>query len=146
MMHAMIPGGRTSSPVQYLYRRWSFWLWIALALPCLTAKARPTLPSDSLTFTVNTTADDPDAVIGDGLCETISGNGVCTLRAAIEEANAQPTDDTISFDIPLTDPGYNGTSWTIGLLSVLPDLSTNITVDGPGAGLLTVTRSSTSFF
>jgi len=146
MMHAMVPAGRTSLPVQYLYRRWSFWLWIPLALACLTARAGPQLPADGLTFTVNATADDSDAVIGDGVCETIAGNGVCTLRAAIEEANAQPTDSTINFDLSPVDPGYNGTSWTISLLSVLPELSSNLTIEGPGPSLLNVTRSSAGFF
>jgi CSLREA domain-containing protein len=145
-MRAIAPNGRTSLPVQNLNLRWSFWLWIALALPCLAAKAGPASPADGLTFTVNTTADDPDANAGDGLCETIPGNSVCTLRAAIEEANAQATDDTISFDLPLTDPGYDGTSWTISLLSALPDLSSNMTIEGPGPDLLAVTRSSTGFF
>ena len=83
---------------------------------------------------------------GDGLCETNPGNSVCSLRAAIEEANAQPTDDTINFDIPVADRGYNGTSWTISLLSALPDLSSNLTIEGPGPDLLAVTRSSASLF
>ena len=104
------------------------------------------MPADGLTFIVNTTADDPDAITGGGLCETVPGNGVCTLRAAIEESNAQPTDDLISFDLSPTDPGYDGTSWTISLLSALPDLSSNLTVEGPGAGMLHVTRSSVSLF
>lgn len=38
-------------------------------------------------FTVNATADLHDANLGDGICETASGNGECTLRAAIEESN-----------------------------------------------------------
>jgi CSLREA domain-containing protein len=37
---------------------------------------------------VNTTADGFDAAPGDGVCETATGNGVCTLRAAIAEGNA----------------------------------------------------------
>jgi CSLREA domain-containing protein len=40
------------------------------------------------TFTVNSTADVVDAHPGDGVCETGSGNGICTLRAAIQEAGA----------------------------------------------------------
>src|SRR5436190_1189671 len=39
------------------------------------------------TFIVNSAADVPDADPGDGVCETGSGNGVCTLRAAVMEAN-----------------------------------------------------------
>ncbi|MEA2374119.1 MAG: hypothetical protein QOD53_582, partial [Thermoleophilaceae bacterium] len=37
---------------------------------------------------VNSTADVPDAHPGDGTCETAARNGVCTLRAAVQEANA----------------------------------------------------------
>jgi CSLREA domain-containing protein len=36
-----------------------------------------------------------DANPGNGVCETASGNGVCTLRAAIQEANALAGEDTI---------------------------------------------------
>lgn len=39
----------------------------------------------AVTFTVDSTADDGDAVVGDGACATT--NDVCTLRAAVEEAN-----------------------------------------------------------
>ena len=38
------------------------------------------------TFTVNSTADAGDANTGDGVCATTGG--VCTLRAAIQQANA----------------------------------------------------------
>ena len=46
------------------------------------------------TFTVNSTADAPDANPGDGICSTASGE--CTLRAAIEETNAIAGMDTIN--------------------------------------------------
>jgi len=41
-----------------------------------------------LNFPVDSTADEPDAVPGDGLCDS-NPSGDCTLRAAIQEANAQ---------------------------------------------------------
>ena len=44
---------------------------------------------------MNTNVDLPDANPGNGVCETASGNGVCTLRAAIQEANALAGADTI---------------------------------------------------
>src|SRR3569833_1992128 len=47
------------------------------------------------TFTVNSTADTVDAQRGVGVCETAVGNGVCTLRAAIQESNANGSTDTI---------------------------------------------------
>ena len=82
-------------------------------------------------FTVDSTADTPDTNPGDGECESVVGVDpmtlslihACTLRAAIQEANALPGHDTINFDIPTTDPGYNGQWWTIRLLLDLPSLT-----------------------
>ncbi len=45
------------------------------------------------TFTVNTTTDAVDATPGDGICG--DGNGQCTLRAAITEANLLAGEDEI---------------------------------------------------
>jgi CSLREA domain-containing protein len=104
-------------------------------------------PNCGLAFTVNTTFDATtgadDATPGNGICETAPGNGVCTLRAAIEEANAYSpahggVSDGIFFDIPTSDPNYNGIFWTINLSSVLPNLSTSLDIIGPGADKLTV--------
>src|SRR5579885_3023116 len=52
-------------------------------------------PSVAATFTVNNTADVVDASPGDGVCETATGNGVCTLRAAVQEAGATTSANTI---------------------------------------------------
>lgn len=51
-------------------------------------------PAYAAIFTVTSHADAPDAVRGDGICATLQG--VCTLRAAIQEANALPGVDTIN--------------------------------------------------
>ena len=49
-------------------------------------------------FVVNDPGDDRDATKGDGNCLTTNDeDGVCTLRAAIEEANANPDKNEISF-------------------------------------------------
>ena len=48
----------------------------------------------SATFTVNSTNDAVDNNLGDGICETAT-LGECTLRAAIQEANALAGDDTL---------------------------------------------------
>ena len=66
-------------------------LLAALALPAITARS-------ALTFTVNSTLDEGDANTGDGVCETASP-GVCTLRAAIQQANSTGGTDTINFAI-----------------------------------------------
>lgn len=49
-------------------------------------------------LTVNSMEDNSDANPGDGVCD--NGTGHCTLRAAIEEANAYPGYDRIEFAIP----------------------------------------------
>ena len=87
----------------------------------------------STTFTVDSTADYGDVTPGDGKCDigTIMLIGErCTLRAAIQEANATTGADTINFAIPATeDP-------TITPASELPKITTTVTINGysqPGA-------------
>jgi CSLREA domain-containing protein len=84
----------------------------------------------TITLTVNSLADTPDAALGNGACA--DANGVCTLRAAIQEANTFPGDDVINFSL----------TGTINLTGALPVLSSNITINGPGSGLLTVRRNT----
>ena len=91
----------------------------------------PALAQQSSTFVVASEADRADTVPGDGACAT--AQGVCTLRAAIEEANLHPGPDNITFNIPGT--GVR----TIQLESTLPTVSDEsgpTTIDGytqPGA-------------
>ena len=81
-------------------------------------------PRAGLTFTVTSLADSDDASAGDGVCQTSSGNGaVCTLRAAIQEANANAGADTIVFNIP-------GAVQTITLSTVLPTITQPVVIDG----------------
>jgi len=61
----------------------------------------PSLASAS-TFTVNHAGDAPDLGVGNGTCSVFPGSGVCTLRAAVMEANATPGPDTICFDAGIT--------------------------------------------
>src|SRR5262245_63420762 len=93
-----------------------------------------------LIFIVNTTADGNDVAPGDGQCDSnISLPGEqCTLRAAIMEANAHPGDDAIRFEIPASDAGCSGGQCRIRYSTVLPDISTNIEFDGPGAKQLLI--------
>ena len=52
------------------------------------------------TFTVNSAFDTSDTTPGDGICSAPAGRGTgCTLRAAIQEANATVGDDHIVFGI-----------------------------------------------
>ena len=82
------------------------------------------------TFTVNSLADTPDANPGNGLCA--DAGGACTLRAALQEANAFFGDDTINFSV----------TGTINLTGALPTINSNININGPGSALLTVRRDT----
>ncbi|GAB5518869.1 MAG: hypothetical protein RhofKO_11200 [Rhodothermales bacterium] len=77
--------------------------------------------------TVNSTADAGDADVGDGRCQTASG--VCTLRAAIEEANHRDNNDEIGFNIPGTDAGCSGNICSIQPGAQL-DITSRILIDG----------------
>jgi hypothetical protein len=95
-------------------------------------------------YTVNSTYGGPippatvppatDFDPSDGVCETGPGNGICTLRAAIEQANS-PTSlglDTIAFNIPNTDPNYGPVTKTflIQPSSALPVIADPVFLDG----------------
>jgi len=82
------------------------------------------------TFIVNTLGDTPDATPGDGSCVDVSG--FCTLRAAIQEANALAGDDAISFSV----------TGTINLTGALPKISTRISINGPGSSQLIIRRDT----
>lgn len=117
----------------YVGVRWTLTLLtmtcaIALALTLLASPAR------AATFMVSDTGDAGDATPGDGIWETSTG-GPCTLRAAIEEANANGVADTITFALPA-----NSTIvLSSGELGIENDLvGPDLTIDGPGAKTLTV--------
>ncbi|MEM9175783.1 MAG: right-handed parallel beta-helix repeat-containing protein [Myxococcota bacterium] len=71
------------------------------------------LAAEAATFVVNTTDDDGDLAPGDGACSTgqlifLAGGQIgfeCTLRAALEEANASAGSDRISFSEALPQVG-----------------------------------------
>ena len=66
----------------------------------------------------------------DGVCDA----GHCSLREAVNAANSVAGDDTIVFLPTLTG--------TILLQAALPNLATNITIDGLGVNVLTVQRNA----
>jgi CSLREA domain-containing protein len=96
-------------------------------------------------FLVNSTGDGPEAS-NDAQCETAVGNGVCTLRAAIQLIDARNTGtDVISFNIPTSDPGCSGGVCTIQTgAPALPDIATGTSISGPGPNALTVNTRSLS--
>src|SRR5262249_42353377 len=67
----------------------------AAIVAILLGVAAPTRTS-ATTFTVNSTIDHPNAAIGNTTCATADVPAVCTLRAAIQAANAHSGDDIIN--------------------------------------------------
>ena len=74
------------------------------------------------TFTVTSAGDESDVTPGDGLC-AIAPDGPCTLRAAIQEANASPGTDAIHFNLPPAG-GY-----VISPASALPAIVDSLVID-----------------
>ncbi|MDX6443283.1 MAG: hypothetical protein QOH71_357 [Blastocatellia bacterium] len=99
-----------------------------------TASAGTQVNACPTTFTVN---DNGDAAAADGVCAT--GGAGCTLRAAIQEANALPACGTI-------DINFSGVTGAINLATALPAINHNININGPGANVLTVKRNSAAQF
>ncbi len=100
---------------------------LALGLALLAGLALsirpPAAAAATLTFQVTTTTDAPDASPGDGICADAAGQ--CTLRAAVQEADAQPSGSTITILVP---------AGTFPLkLGVLSLTANTITVQGTGA-------------
>ena len=94
------------------------------------ASLTPVCPTS---FTVNDNGDGADATPGDESCAT--AGAVCTLRAAIEEANALPACGVI-------DINFSGVPSPISLATALPSINHNININGPSANLLRVQRST----
>jgi CSLREA domain-containing protein len=100
---------------------------LALSVVVLIALVLTAKPAPAATFTVNSTADTGDST-PDGTCDSDPTAGVvCTLREAMQEANANnndPTVDDINFAIPGAGPH------TISPGSDLPAIVDPVTIDG----------------
>jgi CSLREA domain-containing protein len=79
-------------------------------------------------FTVNTLVDGADANAGNGVCQT-STPGQCTFRAAVQEANALSSDDTIDFSVSGVHPITSGAG---GPVTMGTSGGGNLTVIGNG--------------
>src|SRR5207302_11166983 len=96
-----------------------------------SAAAATLAPPSGILYTVDSTGD------GDNVgpvTDCNDGSGKCTLRAAIEAANAHAGDDGIEFSLP--------SGSVINLTKALPDLSESVAINGPGADKLTVRRDT----
>ncbi|MCA1636594.1 MAG: hypothetical protein LC802_23620, partial [Acidobacteria bacterium] len=105
--------------------------------------AAPLAPVASIVVNTTGDGDNVDASAGCDADAATTGEQ-CTLRAAIQRANALAGDDQITFNIPTSQPNCDvGTgACTINLTKVLPDLSTNVSINGPGADKLKVRRDT----
>jgi CSLREA domain-containing protein len=104
-------------------------LLTAVLLACAPAAAAAT------PFTVDSTADAVDATPGDGTCATATDT--CTLRAAVQEANALPGADDITVPAGtyhLTITGWNEDAAATGDL----DITTEVTITAASARAVTV--------
>lgn len=95
-----------------------------------------TISIQAATFTVNNNGTAADLTPGDGICQTAGGN--CTLRAAVQEANALAGNDIINFNPSVT---------SITVSSELPiNNFGTLTINGNGADVLTVSGSTSRVF
>lgn len=114
-------------------------LGAALAVAGVSIGA-PVRPVQALPFFVNNSGDASDAVPGDGNCAT--AGGVCTLRAAVEEANALAGSDTVNLPA-----GTYSLSLALGSVTITGPLtlqgSAGLTViDGGGTNRILDVQSS----
>jgi CSLREA domain-containing protein len=94
----------------------------ALAVACIAAWPAAAAAE---TFSVTTTADEADAAVGDGC---LTAGGKCSLRAAIEEANATPAEsDEIRFEEEVFEGDADS---VIALGSALPTIVSPLTLAG----------------
>ncbi len=95
------------------------------------------IPSHGATFVVNIPGNLPDADLNDNICNVGGDTGGCTLRAAIEQANATPGADMITFSlgggIPILGTGD------------LPEVTETVTIDGATGGATQVQLSGLVF-
>ena len=102
------------------------------------------------TWVVNTTGDGegggPPSVGCD--VDPLTPGQQCTLRRALHLTNNVAGEDTITFNIPMTQPNCDAATGrcTINLTQALPDITDSVEITGPGADNLTVQRNSQDTF
>lgn len=101
-------------------------------LAALAAVLSAGAPALAATFTVDTTTDAVDATPGDHQCRT-AGN-LCSLRAAVQEANALPGLDAVDLPAGTYALSLAGAGEDAGLTGDL-DVTDDLTLTGAGEGL-----------
>ncbi|MES2682807.1 MAG: Calx-beta domain-containing protein [Pseudomonadota bacterium] len=114
-----------------------------LAVSLLTMCSASSVMGVAATYTVDSNADTADGSTTDGECgqtqvippppfpngQTVLIPGTCSLRAAIQQANANPGVDTILFDVAAT----TGTVATVTLTSDLPAITEPVLINAINA-------------
>ncbi len=103
-------------------------------LASLLSGAVSVTPAYAAGFTVNSNADVVDANPGDGVCEITTSSGVCTLRAAIQEANVNSGDDIINIPADIYTLSIIGADEDSAATGDL-DITENLTINGAGANV-----------
>jgi CSLREA domain-containing protein len=98
---------------------------LAVALVALACALVVPAVASAEEFTVNSTGDEVDVLVGNNVCLTAGGK--CTLRAAIEEADFAEEPARFDFDETIFDGGVAG---TIALGSKLPAIEVRTLIHG----------------
>jgi CSLREA domain-containing protein/MYXO-CTERM domain-containing protein len=109
--------------------------WVTKALVLLGCSISTSV--SATTFTVNSTTDAVDLDSADGVC--LVADGSCSLRAAIQQANASPGADVVVVPAgiySLTLAGINEDASVSGDLDITS--GSTITIDGAGASTVTI--------
>ncbi len=104
-------------------RKWTIAALFATIVLCLGATAAPALAAK--VYEVDTTGDETDMTPGNGEC--LTSLSTCTLRAAIEEANADGVPSSIVFK-PTPFDGGHGSNIEPG--SAFPPITQPVVIDG----------------
>jgi hypothetical protein len=104
--------------------------FVFCSLLILRPAGADTVSDSGSPFTVDIAADSTDFIPGDGNCSDQQGN--CSLRAAIQEANALAGDDTINVPLSNVTLSLAGHSEDAGATGDL-DITDNLTIIGSGA-------------
>lgn len=93
------------------------------------SEATPSPVKDALGGAIPSRTEIVDSPAAIYLVTNTNDSGPGSLRQAILNANAAPPGDIV-FNIPTTDPGFDGTTFTIQPLSAFSIIRNNITIDG----------------
>jgi hypothetical protein len=118
------------------------------ALAVITFAVAPASAQEGATITVNTTSDVADFGGTQRVADLPGPDGLTSFREATIASTNSSGPETIAFGIPTTDPGFDGTGFTIGTAAGAEDLiigddattvdattqpgARPITLDGPG--------------